>query len=65
MVTVSLPNTPGLRQPQDKGSLLKIFKELQSRIQLLPVPRPIFLKTDLDLSEPQLDEMVAHTQACR
>lgn len=58
VVNVSSPNTPGLRELQDRDSLDKILGELETRNQKLENPRPIFLKIAPDLSWEQIDEVV-------
>jgi dihydroorotate dehydrogenase len=64
VVNVSSPNTPGLRELQDKDALRKILTNLQRvNIELSGVhglsPRPLLLKIAPDLSEQQLDDVVA------
>jgi dihydroorotate dehydrogenase len=62
VVNVSSPNTPGLRELQEKESLRKILTQLQmlnlninwSQIQ----KKPILLKIAPDLSQEQLDEVI-------
>ena len=55
VVNVSSPNTPGLRELQEKDSLQKILVRLQ---EINPERRPIFLKISPDLSLSQLDDIV-------
>lgn len=59
VVNVSSPNTPGLRELQDKEPLLKILNALQERNQLKPKRKPILLKIAPDLTHGQLDDIVA------
>jgi dihydroorotate dehydrogenase len=61
-VNVSSPNTPGLRALQEKGPLLAILKELHDRDAAKTVHRPILLKIAPDLTEGQLDDIVAVVQ---
>lgn len=61
-VNVSSPNTPGLRALQEKGPLLAILKELHDRDAAKPVHRPILLKIAPDLTDGQLDDIVAVVQ---
>lgn len=58
VVNVSSPNTPGLRELQEKDALRKIFGELQSQNAGEKVPKPILLKIAPDLTQPQLDDIV-------
>jgi dihydroorotate dehydrogenase len=58
VVNVSSPNTPGLRDLQEKEPLKKILVNLQSLNAGFPIPRPIFLKIAPDLTETQLDDII-------
>lgn len=58
VVNVSSPNTPGLRELQEKESLRKIFITLQSLNTQLPQPRPLLLKIAPDLTQEQLDDVI-------
>jgi dihydroorotate dehydrogenase len=58
-VNVSSPNTPGLRELQEKGPLLAILKELHARDAKKKVHRPILLKIAPDLTDAQLDDIVS------
>ena len=58
VVNVSSPNTPGLRELQEKSSLLKIFDILQHDNQGKPQPRPLLLKIAPDLTIGQVDDIV-------
>ena len=58
VVNVSSPNTPGLRELQDKGPLTAILNELQTRNQKKSNPKPILLKIAPDLTDSQLDDIV-------
>jgi dihydroorotate dehydrogenase len=57
IVNVSSPNTPGLRELQDKEALRKIFTELQLRNKTRPQPLPLLLKIAPDLTTGQLDDI--------
>lgn len=57
-VNVSSPNTPGLRELQDKEPLKKLLTRLQDINHELGKPKPILLKIAPDLSLQQLDEIV-------
>lgn len=58
VVNVSSPNTPNLRELQDKGPLLEILNSLQQRKKELNSSKPIFLKIAPDLTNGQLDDIV-------
>ena len=64
VVNVSSPNTPGLRELQEKDALHKILTNLQ--IQNLKInpsagsgPKPILLKIAPDLTTEQIDDVIA------
>lgn len=57
-VNVSSPNTPGLRELQQRGPLTEILSELQRCNDLRPVRKPILLKIAPDLSDDQLDDII-------
>jgi dihydroorotate dehydrogenase len=59
VVNVSSPNTPGLRELQEKESLRKIFSELQN---LNKNKKPILLKIAPDLEKSALDDIISLTQ---
>jgi dihydroorotate dehydrogenase len=59
VVNVSSPNTPGLRELQEKDSLTKILANLQNINQGMASPKPLLLKIAPDLSEDQLADIVA------
>ncbi|MFY8136821.1 MAG: quinone-dependent dihydroorotate dehydrogenase, partial [Flavobacteriales bacterium] len=59
VVNVSSPNTPGLRELQDKAPLLHILNTLQNLNQSNPHSKPILLKIAPDLTDSQLDDIVA------
>ena len=61
-VNVSSPNTPGLRSLQAKEPLTRLLSELQARNAGFPTPRPILLKIAPDLTEGELDDIVAIAQ---
>lgn len=58
VVNVSSPNTPGLRQLQEKQPLTDLLNTLQQRNHKNGVSRPILLKIAPDLSDDQLDDIV-------
>ena len=58
VVNVSSPNTPGLRELQEKDSLRKIFSQLRIKSEELKIKKPIFLKISPDLTTGQLDDVI-------
>ena len=58
VVNVSSPNTPGLRELQEKESLRKILRHLQMINNGKAESKPIFLKIAPDLSEAQVRDVV-------
>jgi dihydroorotate dehydrogenase len=58
VVNVSSPNTPGLRELQEKEALRKILSHLQNLNSQYPQPKPLLLKIAPDLSREQLDDVI-------
>lgn len=58
VVNVSSPNTPGLRDLQEKEPLMALLNDLQIRNKQRPNPKPIFLKIAPDLTFSQLDDII-------
>jgi dihydroorotate dehydrogenase len=58
VVNVSSPNTPGLRELQEKSSLIKILGHLQTANQAKLFPKPILLKIAPDLTIGQVDDII-------
>lgn len=58
VVNVSSPNTPGLRELQDKDALLKILAHLQAINLQQPVQKPLLLKIAPDLTVEQVDDVI-------
>ncbi|MEZ4799244.1 MAG: quinone-dependent dihydroorotate dehydrogenase [Flavobacteriales bacterium] len=58
VVNVSSPNTPGLRELQDKEPLMVILNALQAENNKKDTPKPILLKIAPDLTDAQLDDIV-------
>jgi len=58
VINVSSPNTPGLRELQDKDSLFKIIDAVQQVNFTMAQPKPVLLKISPDLSFGQLDEII-------
>jgi dihydroorotate dehydrogenase len=59
VVNVSSPNTPGLRELQEKDALAKILQNLQRLNALAKSPKPILLKIAPDLTITQVDDVIA------
>lgn len=62
VVNVSSPNTPGLRDLQEKEPLKKILNTLQDLNHAKASPKPILLKIAPDLTDSQLDDIVEIVQ---
>jgi len=58
VVNVSSPNTPGLRELQEKEPLMQLLNTLQQRNSKNGISRPILLKIAPDLPNSQLDDIV-------
>lgn len=58
VVNVSSPNTPGLRELQEKEPLKHILNALQQRNMKNEISRPILLKIAPDLTNSQLDDII-------
>ena len=58
VVNVSSPNTPGLRDLQEKEPLTALLRELQKKNLEKFTPKPIFLKIAPDLTLSQLDDII-------
>lgn len=57
-INMSSPNTPNLRELQEKKPLSRILSKLQEFNQSQSAPKPILLKIAPDLSWSQLDDIV-------
>jgi len=57
VVNVSSPNTPGLRELQEKGPLMELLAAVQKRNNELGA-KPLLLKIAPDLTEGQLDDII-------
>ncbi len=62
VVNVSSPNTPGLRELQEKAPLMDLLNTLQKRNSKNGISRPILLKIAPDLTNEQLDDIVEIVQ---
>jgi dihydroorotate dehydrogenase len=57
VVNVSSPNTPGLRELQEKEPLTRLLSLLQEKNRAQASPKPILLKIAPDLGDSQLDDI--------
>ncbi|HEX8350298.1 MAG TPA: quinone-dependent dihydroorotate dehydrogenase, partial [Hymenobacter sp.] len=58
VVNVSSPNTPNLRQLQEKEPLIRLLQQVQEANLAQPTPRPLLLKIAPDLTDGQLDDIL-------
>ncbi|MFZ1329869.1 MAG: quinone-dependent dihydroorotate dehydrogenase [Chitinophagaceae bacterium] len=58
VVNVSSPNTPGLRELQEKESLRKILTHLQTINATQKNPKPLLLKIAPDLTQEQINDVI-------
>jgi dihydroorotate dehydrogenase len=58
VVNVSSPNTPGLRELQEKEPLTQLLKSLMVANNSKPKAKPILLKIAPDLTNEQLDDII-------
>lgn len=65
VVNVSSPNTPGLRELQEKEPLTALLTHLQHLNHQKPYAKPILLKIAPDLSNEQLDDILDIVQNTR
>ena len=63
VVNVSSPNTPGLRQLQEKEPLRKLLQTIKNTSQAKPLSKPVLLKIAPDLAEGQLDDIIEIVKA--
>ncbi|WP_073096488.1 quinone-dependent dihydroorotate dehydrogenase [Cyclobacterium lianum] len=59
VINVSSPNTPNLRELQEKEPLKRLLFAVKSAADHYPRKRPILLKIAPDLSDNQLDDIIA------
>ena len=59
VVNVSSPNTPGLRDLQEKEPLTKLLVEMKRLSNSKQTPKPVLLKIAPDLTDTQLDDIVS------
>ncbi|WP_226388687.1 quinone-dependent dihydroorotate dehydrogenase [Penaeicola halotolerans] len=58
VVNVSSPNTPNLRELQDKEPLKALLMAVQTRNSSKPAQKPVLLKIAPDLTNEQLDDII-------
>lgn len=58
VVNVSSPNTPNLRELQDKEPLTRLLQTLQNKNEAKPKQKPILLKIAPDLTDEQLLDII-------
>lgn len=63
VVNVSSPNTPSLRELQEKEPLKKLLQALQKKNRTRQPRKPILLKIAPDLNHEQLDDIIEIVQA--
>jgi len=57
-INISSPNTPNLRELQEKEPLKKLLNTLKSINEAMPKQKPILLKIAPDLNHSQLDDII-------
>lgn len=57
VINISSPNTPGLRQSQDKANLEKLLDDILSRMNKLSIRKPLLVKVAPDLSDTQIKDI--------
>ena len=65
VVNVSSPNTPNLRELQEKEPLTKLLLSLQQENASKEKPKPILLKIAPDLTNQQLDDVIEVVETCK
>ena len=58
VINVSSPNTPGLRELQEKEPLKKLLQAVSKKNNQQKYPKPLLLKIAPDLSNQQLDDII-------
>jgi dihydroorotate dehydrogenase len=58
VINISSPNTPGLRDLQEKEPLISLLKSVQAENHKNHNPRPVFLKIAPDLTSGQADDII-------
>lgn len=63
VVNVSSPNTPNLRELQDKEPLQNLLQALQTENAKKPARKPVFLKIAPDVNNDQLNDIISIVEA--
>lgn len=63
-VNVSSPNTPGLRELQDKGPLTELLSAIMKLNKEKNIPKPVYLKIAPDMGEEQIKDIVDIVLSC-
>lgn len=63
VVNVSSPNTPGLRELQEKEPLMRLLHTVKDLSIQKPLPKPVLLKIAPDLTDGQLDDIISILQS--
>ncbi len=64
VINISSPNTPGLRELQEKEPLLRLLQSIQDENSTNTRPKPLFLKIAPDLTLTQIDDIIEITIEC-
>jgi dihydroorotate dehydrogenase len=64
-VNVSSPNTPNLRELQEKEPLMKLLLTLQTENDTKEIQKPILLKIAPDSTNQQLDDVIDVVESCK
>ncbi len=65
VINISSPNTPGLRELQEKEPLLRLLKSIQKANLETGKPKPLFLKIAPDMNFSQADDIVNIVRECK
>ena len=64
VINVSSPNTPGLRDLQNKEMLAPILYSISERRKNFTIKKPLFLKLSSDLANEDFIDLIHLTQSC-
>lgn len=65
VINISSPNTPGLRELQEKEPLKKLLTRLKDRIKSREVKKPMLLKIAPDLTKEQVNNILEIVEHCK
>lgn len=57
VVNISSPNTPGLRESQNKKNLEKVLNDILSKMDSMSIKKPLLIKISPDLSDDQIKDV--------